>query len=318
MKIVFLDRSTFPQWADFPVESHQWVIYEETRPDQVFERTQDADIIITNKVVLSAELLEKLNDLKMIAITATGTNNVDLIKCTELGIAVANVSGYAANTVAEHTLAQLFALSRNLLAYQQSMIQGKWSLSPHFCHFEAPISDLHSSTLCIIGSGAIGNSLSDKAQCLGMTVIKADNRKADSPDYYSIHQALPLADHVVLCCPLTDETRGLISETEFKLMKPTSLLINNSRGGIVDEQALVNAIKSQQIAGVAMDVSDIEPMPKDSPLGSIMGLNNVVITPHVAWGSHSALTQLISHLLNNIENFKTGNSSHFLVPGKRV
>jgi len=314
MKIVFLDRGSFPDWIRFPDASDQWIIYEQTHADQVIERAKTADIIITNKVVLDAEKLDELDKLKMIAITATGTNNVDLIKCAERGIAVANVGGYAANTVAEHTLAQLFALNRNLIAYQHSMTQKKWTQSAHFCHFEAPITDLLSSTLCIIGSGAIGKNLAEKARCLGMNVITADNRKSHLPEYYSVHQALPIADHVVLCCPLTSETKGLISETEFSLMKPTSYLVNNSRGGIVDESALVEAINQQQIAGVSMDVSDIEPLPIDSPLYSIIGRNNVLITPHIAWGSSTAMTQLIDKVLSNIDDFQKGKTSAFTVP----
>lgn len=316
MKIIFLDHGSFPDWASFPEETKTWTMFEETPVDKIIERAAGYDIVVTNKVVLTANILQNLPELKMIAITATGTNNVDLSACKELGISVANVSGYAAGTVAEHCLAQIFSLRRNLFSYKASMEKGQWGDSPHFCHFAAPISDIQGTTTYLIGAGAIGKKLAEKCVALGMNVLFADDRKIREPGYTSVNDALQIADQIVICCPLNNQTKNLINIEKFKLMKPDAILINNSRGGIVNEEDLVYAIQHKLIAGAAMDVSYKEPLPSSSVLYSIIGKNNFLLTPHVAWGSNGAIQNLISDVMMNIETFKSGGGSHFIVPPK--
>lgn len=316
MKIVFLDSSSFPDWAVFDHSHLDWTNYDHSLPSDVVERAGSADIIITNKVVLDAPLLAQLPMLKMVVVTATGTNNVDLNFCQQHGIGVANVSGYAANTVAEHILACLFGLRRNLAAYRTSMHNKEWSASRHFCHFAAPISDLSGTCMGIVGQGSIGSSLAAKCRALGMSVIAIDSRPKRASHTLSLLEALPKLDHLALCCPLTHETTGLIDADALAALPQRAVVINTSRGGIVDETALVAAIQSKRLAGAAMDVSAIEPMPYDSPLYALRDHPQFILTPHVGWSSQQAITTLVAGVLKNVEDFIQRKTDHFLVPPK--
>ena len=318
MKIVFLDRTSFPAWATFDHPDLDWVSFDQTLPAEVVGRARSADIIVTNKVVLHAAILQALPQLKCIVVAATGTNNVDLSYCRQQGIAVANVSGFAANTVSEHILACLFSLRRNLPAYRDSVADGEWSSAPHFCHFAAPITDLAGSVIGIVGKGAIGQSLAKKCTALGMTVRFVDNRAAQDDDNLSLHAALPLVDHVALCCPLTPDTENLIDARAISLMRPSTVLINTSRGGIVNEAALVEALKDNRIAGAAMDVSAHEPIPTDSPLYQLIDNPHFILTPHVGWSSQQGIEQLIRGVMKNVRDFIAGEGAHFLVPAKKI
>lgn len=316
MKIVFLDSGSFPAWATFDHRHLDWVNYAHTAPSDVVIRALTADIIVTNKVVLNAEILKGLPQLKFIAVAATGTNNVDLDFCRQQGIAVANVSGYAANTVAEHIVACLFALRRSLPSYRDSMAAGEWSQAIHFCHFAAPITDVVGTVMGIVGKGAIGQSLASKCEALGMTVRFIDSRETSESSQFSLKALLPQVDHLALCCPLTPQTENLIDHQAMALMKQDAVIINTSRGGIVNELALVSALQEARIAGAAMDVSVQEPLPLQSPLYALIDNPRFILTPHVGWSSKQGIEQLIAGVMNNIADFISGGGSHFLVPPK--
>mgnify|MGYP000853038444 CR=1 FL=1 len=314
MKIVFLDRTSFPDWAEFQHDHLDWTNFDFTEPKAVVERARQADTLVTNKVVLDAEILAQLPRLKLVVVTATGTNNVDLVDCKRRGIGVANVSGYAANTVAEHILACLFGLRRNLAAYRTSIHQQEWSSSRHFCHFAAPISDIAGTTIGILGQGAIGSSLATKSRALGMRVITIDNREKKAADAETLQTALPQLDHLALCCPLTPDTADLIDAKALRLLPKHAVVINTSRGGIVNEPALVSALHKREIAGAACDVSVTEPMPANSPLYALVEYPNFILTPHVGWSSAQAIQALIAGVMKNIDDYMQGNTQHFLVP----
>ncbi|MEJ2765814.1 D-2-hydroxyacid dehydrogenase, partial [Photobacterium sp. MCCC 1A19761] len=269
-QIVFLDRDTIPEHIHLPTPqfAHQWTAYPATAPDQVLPRLQNATIAITNKVILDADTLRQLPQLKMIAIAATGTNNVDLDYCRAHGIVVSNIRGYAIDSVPEHVIAMMFALRRNLLGYHQDIQRGVWQEKGQFCFFTHPIGDIRGATLGIIGGGTLGQAVADLGRALGMTVLLAERK--GQPDcragYTPFETVLATADVLTLHCPLSDETRNLIGAAELAAMKASAILINTGRGGLVDEQALVDALTRGTLAGAGVDVFTEEPAPSHNPL----------------------------------------------------
>ncbi|NAX22978.1 D-2-hydroxyacid dehydrogenase [Vibrio sp. V39_P1S14PM300] len=315
--IVFLDRATIPAHIRLPhlPFDHQWVEYDLTAPDHVFERVQSADIVITNKVVLDEPLLRRLPELKLIAVAATGYNNVDLQTCRSLGIAVANVRGYATQSVPEHVVAMMFALRRNLVGYHQDIQQGEWQRNKQFCFFTHPIGDIAGATLGVIGSGELGQATAVLAQALGMHVIFAERKGAQQcrEGYLPFEQVLMLADVLTLHCPLNAETHHLIGAKELARMKPDSVLINTGRGGLVDEAALVAALQRGGIGAAGVDVFSTEPADEHNPLLANMNMPNLLLTPHVAWGSDSSIEKLAHILIENIQAFVEGREQNRLV-----
>ncbi|MEZ9980865.1 D-2-hydroxyacid dehydrogenase [Vibrio cyclitrophicus] len=310
LKVVFLDRATIPSQIHLKPLSfeHEWLEYDFTAPDLVAERVLDADVIITNKVVLNADNLSQAQQLKLIAVSATGVNNVDVDYCNEKNIAVANIQGYATQSVPEHVIAMLFALKRNIVGYHQDIEAGEWQKDKQFCFFTHPIQDIAGSTLGLMGSGSLGQATAALAKAIGMKVIFAERKGADScrEGYLPFDAVLQQADAISLHCPLTEATRNLISEPELAMMKPSAVLINAGRGGLVDEQALVEALVNHQIAGAGMDVFTQEPADKSNPLLANSHLSNLLLTPHVAWGSDSSIQKLSDILMDNIEAFVEG------------
>ncbi|AJR10000.1 D-2-hydroxyacid dehydrogenase [Photobacterium gaetbulicola] len=308
--IVFLDRDTIPDHIALPSPefAHQWTQYSSTRPEQVIERLRDATIAITNKVVLDAAILAQLPKLKMIAIAATGTNNVDLAYCRQQGITVSNIRGYAIDSVPEHAVAMMFALRRNLLGYHRDIQQGVWQEKKQFCFFTHPIGDIRGATLGLIGSGGLGQAMAALGRALGMKVIFAERKGAEAcrEGYLPFHTVLAQADVLSLHCPLTNETRNLIGSGELEQMKDSAILINTGRGGLVDEQALVDALRCGEIAGAGCDVFTEEPADDDNPLIANSDLPNLLLTPHVAWGSDSAIQALANQLVDNLNAFAAG------------
>ncbi|GDY27167.1 lactate dehydrogenase [Agarivorans sp. Toyoura001] len=317
MKIVFLDRLTLSNNIKLsrPQFSHQWHEYPRSTSQQVLERANDADIIIVNKVQLNRQLLEQLPQLKMITVAATGTNNVDLHAAKELNIVVSNVRDYASQSIAEHSLALMFNLRRNLLAYHQAIQQGRWQQSQQFCFFDYPIDNLAGQTLLVIGAGNLGQATAELASNIGMKVIFAEHKnKQPRPGRVDFNQALSCADVISIHCPLTPQTQDLIDEPEFLLMKKNALLINTARGGIVNEQALLLALQNKQIAGAASDVSESEPPKADSPLLQAMHLNNFIMSPHIGWASQQNMQMLADQLIGNIDAFAAGQARHQVFP----
>jgi glycerate dehydrogenase len=301
--IVFLDRATVGVPVRQPNFPHSYKEYQETPADQVVERLADADIAITNKAPLRGASLEKLPKLKLIAVAATGTDVIDKAYCKAHGIAVSNIRNYADNTVPEHTLALIFALRRSLVPYVLDVRHGKWQTINQFCYFDHPIRDIADSTLGLIGYGALGKSVGARAAALGMKVIATD--VYDFPGKVDLDTILRESDVISLHCPLTDQTRNIISTAEFKKMKMDAIIINTARGGLVDEKALLEALKSGEIGGAGFDVLTVEP-PKNGNVLLEVDLPNLLITPHVAWASIEAMTGLSNQLVDNIEAWVAG------------
>ncbi len=315
--VVFLDRATIPTHIELPhlPFEHQWVEYDFTSPEQVVERLKDAHVAITNKVVLDQQVLSQLPDLKLIAVSATGFNNVDVEFCREHKIAVTNVQGYSTRSVPEHVIAMTYALKRNLFGYHQDIAKGEWQRNKQFCFFSHPITDVAGSTLGIVGSGALGQATAALAKAIGMQVIFAE-RKGAQPcrdDYVPFEQVLKMSDVLTLHCPLNEQTHNLIGKQELAMMKPSAILINAGRGGLVDETALVAALRQGVIAGAGVDVFTQEPADINNPLLDAMDLPNLLLTPHVAWGSDSSIQSLVDILMDNIAAFIEGREQNRVV-----
>ncbi|MCW9697900.1 MULTISPECIES: 2-hydroxyacid dehydrogenase [unclassified Avibacterium] len=308
MKIVFLDSTAIPKHIPIPRPNfeHQWVEYAHTSPEQTIERAKEADIVITSKVVFDRETMKQLPKLKLIAITATGTNNVDLEAAKALGIVVKNVTGYSSVTVPEHVLGLIFALKHSLMNWYKDQLSAKWANSKQFCYFDYPITDVKGSTLGVVGKGNLGKEIGRLAEALGMKVIYAERKGATTvrEGYLPFEQVLQEADIVTLHCPLTPDTTNLINAETLKLMKPTAYLINTGRGPLVDEKALVEALENGTIAAAALDVLVKEPPEKDNPLiQAATRLPNLIITPHIAWASDGAVEILVKKVTQNMEEF---------------
>ena len=314
--IVFLDHGTIPAHISFPRPAfcHQWHQHDTTTPSQVIARLQQATIAITNKVILNSQVLAQLPQLKFIAIAATGTNNVDLDYCHNHNIKVANIQGYATRSVPEHVIAMIFALKRNLAGYQQDITNGEWQRQQQFCFFTHSITDVAGSTLGIMGNGSLGQAVATVAKALGMNVLFAEHAGATQcrDGYHPFEQVLREADIISLHCPLTATTKNMIDAPQLALMKSSAIIINTSRGGLINEQALVDALLSRQIAGAGIDVFTTEPALPSNPLIAHSQLPNLILTPHVAWGSDSAIQTLVNQLIDNINSFHQGTDKNQL------
>ena len=270
-KIVFLDHATIGPGVEIrtPAFAHDWITHDRTAEADLLTRLAGAQIAITNKVPLRGDTLRQLPDLKFIAVAATGYDVIDIDACRELGIGVANIRGYAVNTVPEHTFALITALRRNIVEYRDQTLDGAWVRADQFCFFNRPIRDIAGSTLGIIGAGAIGQAVGRVGRGFGMEVIYHDAFAASAPDTGPLVGLTELRDRadVVTChCPLTDDTRNMIDAAFLDGMKPTAIVINTARGGIIDEAALAQAIRTKSIAGAGIDVVMQEPPALDSEI----------------------------------------------------
>ena len=313
LQIVVLDRDTLvnrPFEFDFP---HTLSSYGTTEAHETLARIRGADIVITNKVVISAQAFAENPQLKLVAVTATGVNNVDVEAAKQNGTAVCNIRAYGNESVAEHAFMMMITLMRNLPAYQRDVAAGLWENSPFFCHLGAPMRDLNGKTLAIFGRGNIGKTLATYAQAFKMNVVFAEHKNAQSvrDGYVSFNEAIRSADVVSLNCPLTPQTANMIGEAELQQMKPGAILINCGRGGLVDEAALVAALKYGQIGGAGFDVLTQEPPRDGNPLLKAR-LPNLIVTPHIAWASQEAANRLFDILLDNINRFVAGNPQNLV------
>jgi glycerate dehydrogenase len=309
-RIVYLERESIVADVRRPAFPHHWLEHPCTQQAEVGERLADATIAIVNKLQLDAGLIAALPALQMIAVAATGTNNVDLDACRARGIVVTNIRGYAVHTVPEHVFALLLALSRNLVAYRQSVAAGRWQRAEQFCFFDHPIRDLFGATLAIIGSGSLGSGVARLAEAFGMRVLRSERKGAATlrPGYTPFAQVLREADVISLHCPLSAGTRNLIGADELQAMKRSALLLNTARGGLVDEAALLAALRQGHIAGAGFDVLSVEPPTAGNPLltAELLALPNFLLTPHVAWASQPAMQALADQLTTNLEAFARG------------
>ena len=311
--IVFLDRDSLQATVRPPAFAHTWTDYRATLPGDVAERLATATIAVTNKVALDAATLARLPHLTMVAIAATGSDQVDLAACKAKGIVVSNIRNYGLDSVPEHVFTLLLALRRNLRAYITDTENGLWERSSRFCLLDHPIADLAGSRLGIIGYGALGQKVAAIGRAFGMQIATCSR----SPVHDSNVAVLPLesllasSDVVSLHVPLTEHTRNLIGAAQLHLMKRTALLINTARGGIVDEAALAQALRDGVIAGAGVDVLSKEPPPADNPLLQLR-LPGFILTPHVAWASAGAMQTLADRLVDNIDAFAAGKPLNML------
>ena len=313
LQIVILDRDTLvnrPFEFDFP---HTLSSYGTTEAHETLARIRGADIVITNKVVISAQAFAENPQLKLVAVTATGVNNVDVEAAKQNGTAVCNIRAYGNESVAEHAFMMMITLMRNLPAYQRDVAAGLWENSPFFCHLGAPMRDLNGKTLAIFGRGNIGQTLATYAQAFKMKVVFVEHKHAETvrDGYVSFDEAVRTADALSLHCPLTPETANMIGEAELQQMKPGAILINCGRGGLVDEAALVAALKYGQIGGAGFDVLTQEPPRDGNPLLKAR-LPNLIVTPHIAWASQEAANRLFDILVDNINRFVAGNPQNLV------
>jgi glycerate dehydrogenase len=305
--LVFLERDSISARVRRPDFPHVWTEHASTAPDQAYERLKDATIAIVNKLQLPGDLLARLPKLKLIAESATGTDNIDLAWCRVHGLPVTNIRSYAAGTVPEHVFMLLLALRRQLLAYREDVAAGRWQQSSSFCLFGAPIRDLQGTTLGIFGRGSLGQGVARLAGAFGMRVLWGERKNATTTreGYTGFDAVLAQADAISLHCPLDEHTRGMMGAAELRAMKREAVLINTARGGLVDETALVKALQEGWIAGAGFDVLAKEPPREGNPLLDAQ-LPNLIVTPHVAWASDKAMQALADQLIGNIEAFVRG------------
>lgn len=277
-------------------------LFDATSPGQTAERVREADIVISNKVVLDAAVIAAAPRLKLIAVTATGTNNVDKAAAAARGIAVANVSAYGTAAVAQHTFALLLALSNRLQAYHRDALDGTWSRSPVFCLMDHPVIDLEGKTLGLIGYGELGQAVGRLGDAFGMRLLVAEGQGGAQAGRVPLATVLREADVLSLHCLLSPQTEKIINATTLALMKPSAILLNTARGGLVDEAALADALRKGRLAGAGLDVLSVEPPPQDHVLlaGDIPGL---LVTPHCAWVSPAARQRLLDSTADNIAAF---------------
>jgi glycerate dehydrogenase len=310
MKAVFLDFGTMGAGLDLQeLESlvDELVVFDQSPPDTVAARIAGADIVFTNKIRLTRELLDAAPDLKFIALTATGTDNIDIACAKEHGIGVANIRHYCTQSVVEHVFGVLLALTHSLPQYRASVRAGDWQRSADFCMLHYPVRELSAMTLGIVGYGALGQGVARIAREFGMQVLVSARPGTDSvPDgRVGFDALLARSDVVSLHCPLTDETRRLFGAREFRAMKQNAILINTARGGLVDSQALADALANGEIAAAAIDVLPKEPPVDGDPLLDYPG-DNLVLTPHIAWATDEARQNAIDELAANTRAFLQG------------
>lgn len=281
-------------------------LYESTAPEQVIERLSHVEVAISNKVVIDAETIQQLPQLKLILISATGTNNVDLKAAKAQGIVVCNCQGYGTASVAQHTLTLMLALATSLIRYDRAVTQGRWQQSSQFCFLDYPILELSGKTLGIMGYGELGQEVARLAQAFGMQILIANlPNRPKHENGLELSELLPQVDFLSLHCPLTLETQNLINANAFELMKNSAFLINCARGGIVHEADLVDALKQGKIAGAATDVLTVEP-PREGNVLLDANLPNLIITPHSAWGSVQSRQRMVEQLAENAQGFISG------------
>ncbi|MBO9647564.1 MAG: D-2-hydroxyacid dehydrogenase [Variovorax sp.] len=316
-RIVFLDRATIAPQIRLrrPNFEHQYEEHAFTAPEQVAERLAGASIAITNKVPITAATLERLPALRLVAVAATGTDCVDKAACQARGVAVVNIRSYAVNTVPEHAFALILALRRNLVAYRESVLAGRWQESGQFCFFDHPIRDLAGARLGIIGEGVLGQRVAELARAFGMIPLFAAHKGKSGlgPLYTPWQEVLETSDVITLHSPLTKDTRGMIAMPEFEAMQRRPLIVNTARGGLVDEADLVRALDAGLISGAGFDVVDGEPPSPDNPLMRAASRHNVILTPHVAWASDEAQQALSDQLIDNVENFVSGTPTNVVL-----
>lgn len=307
MKIIILDKCTVTNGdVDLsPIKKFGEVEYYDILPkDKIIQVLQGADAVICNKAVIDKEIMDK-TDLKFIGLFATGYNIIDTEYAKENGIVVCNVPGYSTDSVAQLTISLLLELAGKTSKYSSMVADGGWMKNGQVEYFKYPVMEIAGKTLGIYGLGAIGSAVAKIALAFGMKVIAYSRTKkaVEGIEFVSERELFERSDFLSVHCPLTKETAKRVNEKTLSLMKPTAYLINTARGGVIDEQALADALNEERIAGAALDVLTVEPMAEDCVLRNA---KNCIITPHVAWGSVDARERLVSMVCDNIQAFISG------------
>ncbi len=312
MKIVILDGYTLNP-GDLSWEGLKALgdvtVYERTPSDKIIERAKDAEIVFTNKTPLTKQTFESLPSLKYVGVLATGYNVVDVIAAKDKGIVVTNIPTYGTSAVAQMTFALLLELCHHVGEHSSRVKQGAWSTCPDFCFWDYPLVELAGKTMGIIGFGRIGQAVAKIAQALGMNVAVYDayedkSLETDMLRYTTLENLLATADVISLHCPLFESTKGIINKASIAKMKDGVMIINTSRGPLIDENDLAMALKAGKVAGAAVDVLSAEPPTADNPL---MHTENCIITPHIAWAPKESRQRLMDTAVDNLEKFLAKN-----------
>ena len=309
MKAVFLDADTLGNDVDLsPIEAvtGEMVKHPRTSPEQVQERIRGFDTVLVNKVVLSREHFEACPELKTVAVVATGLNNIDKDAAKDHSVTVMNVTNYGRSTVAQHTMALILALATRLVDYDKDVRAGRWGQSSMFCLMDHPIMELEGRTLGVVGYGDLGQGVVERAKAFGMNIVLGARPgqatgEVDGYPRIPLDELLPKVDVLSLHCLLTDDTRNMIGARELKMMKTEALLINTSRGGLVDEQALADALRAGTIGGAGFDVLTEEP-PRNGNALLADDIPNLIVTPHSAWGSREARQRIVDITARNLSS----------------
>lgn len=280
-------------------------IYDCTPDGLIAERSAGCEIIITNKTPLRRETLEKLPELRYIGLLSTGYNVVDWEYCKEKGIPVCNIPTYSTSAVAQLTFALILEHTNHVALHSDSVMSGEWSNCKYFCYQKSPLAELDGKTLGIIGFGKIGKAVAVIARAFGMKVLAHTNHPApfDDVEFVTTDELLAESDFVTLHCPLTPQTEGMVNAEFISKMKSSAVLINTSRGQVIDEQALADALNSGRLAGAGLDVLSAEPPKADNPL---LGARNCLITPHIAWAGYETRARLMDICRHNVEAYLSG------------
>ena len=311
MKAVFLDFGTYyPEGLDVDALENsvpEFVFHDYTDPADIVDRMKGAEIVLTNKCVLSSDIIAQCPDLKLIIAGATGYNNIDARAAKSAGITVCNVRGYSTPAVTQHVFMFILALRSQLVSYHEDVKKGRWQETRDFCFLDYPVHELAGQTLGIIGYGDLGRSVESVAKAFGMDILRADHkglsdvREGRTP----FEEVILRSDVITLHCPLTPETTDLIAAPELKSMKNSALIINTARGGVVNESDLAQALRGGEIAGAGVDVLSQEPPTDGNPLLD-SSLPNLIVTPHTAWASRQACQRLFDQLVEVIKSYKDG------------
>ncbi|MBN1250774.1 MAG: D-2-hydroxyacid dehydrogenase [Bacteroidales bacterium] len=314
MKIVFLDALTIGADLDFKLleKEGELIIYQTSLKEDLAERIKDAEIIITNKVLIGKNEFEKAQNLKLICVAATGYNNIDIEEAKKRNIIVANVKNYSTEAVVQHTLSLILALQNSIVEFANESKSGNWSKSPIFTMLNHTFVDLKGKNLGIIGFGTIGKRVAEIAKAFGMNVLvgKRKGINYNNDDRVEFEELIKRSDVISIHAPLSENTLNLFTENEFKKMKNDAIIINTARGGILNEKDLYNALKNKEIRAAAIDVAENEPINIDNPL---LKLDNIIITPHIAWTSKDSRIRLLKGIVENIKMYKDGRGNEIMV-----
>ena len=313
MQGVFLDAGSVGDdldWQALTAAASDWQTYHNTAAGEIGARIENADVVVTNKVVLDGDTIKAAPRLKLICVAATGVNNIDTAAAAARDIPVVNVTGYASPAVSQHVLALMLAFATRWADYHRDVMNGAWQRSEFFCRLDHPIEELAGKTLVIVGYGELGEAVAKRAAAFDMDIIIAERPGAATvrDGRLAFDTALERADYLSLHCPLTEATHHLIDAQALARMKDSAFIINTARGQIIDSHALIAALRDAQIAGAAVDVLDKEP-PRDGHPLIEADLPNLIITPHTAWGSRAARQRMLDGVAANIQAFAAGDDS---------